>query len=315
MPAIAVLIYQMSPLRQSEIKRGPSAIGPDHKRESWTRAAQGYSWSSGLTQHRAHSQSDRKSVSTTTESVGNALDKLLAEACDRNAPAEICFAHRNGPPLIARVRLLDLSDEFIHADKPGKNEQNGHIPQGRPITVHVSIRGARYLFDSVIVDQSARIQLNSEQRIPGIVLRRPKKISKSERRSSYRVPLAGIDPIQIELARGHPDIHDACLLSPGVLGGRMLNLSAGGVAVLLDRRDLRTAKRGDRYFLGFSLPGVEERCCQLAEVRHVKNIEVSESIRLAFAFVQWGGRMFNREQNILSRFITEQQRRRLRLRK
>ena len=265
--------------------------------------------------HRVHSESDRKSVPTTTENVGIALDELLAEACDRNAPAEICFAHGHGQPLIARVRLLELSDEFIRADKPAKNDQDGHIPQGRPITVHVFIRGARYQFESVIVDQSAWIQLNSEQRIPGIVLRKPKEISRSERRSSYRVSLAGIDPIQIELAWGHPDIRDACLLSPGVFGGRMLNLSAGGVAVLIDRRDLRTAKPGNRYFLGFSLPDVKERCCQLGEVRHVMNIEVSESIRLAFAFVPCGGRMFSREQNILTRFITEQQRRLLRLRK
>lgn len=251
----------------------------------------------------------------TTESVGNALDELLAEACNRNAMAEICFEHRNGPPLIARVRLLELSDEFICADKPGKNDQDGHIPHGRPITVHVFIRGARYRFDTVIVDQRAWIQLNSGQRIPGIALRKPKEISRSERRSSYRVSLAGIDPIQIELAWGHPDIRDACLLSPGVFGGRMLNLSAGGVAVVIDRRDLETAERGDRYFLGFSLPGVEEPCCQLGEVRHVMNIEASESIRLAFAFVPWGGRIFSREQSILTRFITEQQRRLLRLRK
>lgn len=251
----------------------------------------------------------------TTESVGNALDELLAEACERNASAEICFEHRDGPPLIARVRLLELSDEFIRADKPGKNDQGGHIPQGRPITVHVFIRGARYQFDSVIVDQSAWIQLNNERRVPGIVLRRPKEVLKSERRSSYRVSLAGIDPIQIELARGHPDIRDACLLSPGVFGGRILNLSVGGAAVLVDRRDLRTANRGERFFLGFSLPSVEEPCCQLGEVRHVMNIEASESIRLAFAFQQWGGRMYGREQNILSRFITEQQRRLLRLRK
>ncbi len=252
---------------------------------------------------------------STTESVGNALDELLAEACDRNAPADICFAHRNGPPLIARVRLLELSDEFICVDKPGKNDQDGHIPQGRPVTIQVFIRGTRYQFDSVIVDQRAWIQLNNEQRIPGIVLRKPKEIARSGRRSSYRVSLAGIDPIQIELSRGHPDIRDACLLSPGVFGGRMLNLSADGVAVLVDCRDLQTAERGDRYFLGFSLPGVEERCCQLAEVRHVMNIDVSESIRLAFAFVQWGGRILSREQSILSRFITEQQRRLLRLRK
>lgn len=250
-----------------------------------------------------------------TKSVKNDLDELLAEACDRNAPAEICFAHRNGPPLIARFRLLELSDEFIRGDKPGKNDQDGHIPKGRPITVHLFIRGARYQFDSVIVEQNSWVQLNSEQRIPGIVLRRPKEISKSERRSSYRVSVAGIDPIQIELARAHPEIPDACLLAPGVIGGRLLNLSAGGAAVLVDRRDLRMPKLGDGFFLGFSLPGSDTPCCELGEVRHALNVEASDSVRLAFAFVKWGGQVFNHEQRVLSRFIMEQQRRLLRLRK
>lgn len=259
--------------------------------------------------------SDDYSVPNATATVGSDLDELLAEACDRNAPAEIAFAHRVGPPLIARVRLLELSDEFIRADRPTKNRHSEDIPAGRPITVHVSLRGARYQFDSVILEEKTWIQLNSEHRIPGIVLRRPNEIVRSERRFWYRVSLAGIAPIQIELARAHPEYLDACLLEPGVFGGRMLNLSGGGMAVLIDRRDLGTAKHNERYFLSFSLPGVEEPCYQLAEVRHVQHIESSDSIRLAFAFLRWGGRNLASEQRVLCRFIVEQQRRLLRLRK
>ena len=254
-------------------------------------------------------------MANATKSAPIDLDELLAEACERNAPAEICFAHRNGPPVTARVRLLQLTDEFILVDKPAKTDQEGHIPKGRPITVHVFIRGARYQFDSLIMDQQAWIQLNAEQRIPGIALRKPNEIVKSERRASYRVSLAGIDPIQTELVRGHSDIIDACLLSPGVIGARMLNLSSGGAAVLVDQRDLKTAKHGDRFFLRFSLPGIDDTCCELGEVRHVLVVETSESLRLAFAFVNWGGRDFNREQRVLGRFIMEQQRRLLKLRK
>ena len=250
-----------------------------------------------------------------TETIGSDLDELLMEACERNAPAQIAFAHRVGPPMIARVRLLELTDEHIRADRPSRNQQRGTIPSGRPITVHVFLRGARYQFGSVILDQRAWIQLNAEHRIPGIVLRRPNEMVRSERRFYYRVSLAGIAPVRIELAKAHPDHHDACLIEPGVFGGRMINLSAGGMAVLIDRRDLRTAKHNERYFLTFALPGVDEPCCQLAEVRHVQRIESSGSIRLAFAFARWGGRNYGREQNILSRFIVEQQRRLLRLRK
>lgn len=258
---------------------------------------------------------DESSVPKATTTIGSDLDELLAEACDRNSPAEIVFAHRVGPPLVARARLLELSDECIRADKPSKGQQKGMIPSGRPITVHVSLRGKRFQFDSVILDQRAWIQLNPEHRIPGIVLRRPHELVHSERRFYYRVSLVGIAPVQIELARAEVGDVEACLLEPGVFGGRMLNLSAGGLAVLIDRRDLRSAKQGERFFMGFSLPGVDDPCCQLAEVRHVQQVEASDSIRLAFAFVKWSGQNYAREQGVLSRFIVAQQRRLLRLRK
>lgn len=254
-------------------------------------------------------------MSRASASIGNVLDGLLAEACERNAPAELLFARPEGQPVTARVRLLELTDEHILADRPGQGDQTQQIPPGRTITVHLVIRGARYQFESAIVDLHSWVQLNSEQRVPGIVLNRPTEITRSERRSDFRVSLAGLAPISVEMARGDPEIQDACLIEPSPVCGRMLNLSAGGAALLLDLRSLRSSKRGERFFMTFSLPGIEKDFCLLGEVRHALIVEASESIRLAMAFRQWGGRRFGQDERLITKFITERQRRLLRLRK
>lgn len=247
--------------------------------------------------------------------IGSVLDELLAEACERNAPAELVLARSDGLAITARVRFLKLIDDEILADKPGDGERAGQIPLDRSITVHLVIGGVRYQFDTVVVEHRNWVELNSEQLVPGIVLRKPSEIARSERRADYRVSLAGISPIDVEMVRGDPDVRDACLWEPGRIGARMLNISAGGVALLATRRQLRSAKRGERYFLSFDLADADEGFCVLAEIRQVFFVEASDSLRLALAFREWGGRHFRYDQRRITKFITEQQRRLLRMRK
>ncbi len=162
----------------------------------------------------------------------NALDQLLADACERNVSVELYFQRSEGPAITARARLLELTDERILADRPACADPSAHIPAGRKITVHAVIGGLRYQFDSVIENSVTWVQLNSKQRVPGIALRRPTQIRRSERRAHFRVSLVGIEPIVVELVRGHPEVVEACVIHSGRSCGRMVNLSGGGAAVL-----------------------------------------------------------------------------------
>lgn len=251
----------------------------------------------------------------TSATIGSVLDEMITEACERNAPSELVLVRPDGLAVTARVRFLKLTDDEILADKPTDGEGVGQIPLNRSITAHVVIRGVRYQFDTFIVEYRNWVELNSEQQIPGIVLRKPSEIERSERRADYRVSVAGISPIDVEVVRGDSDVRDACLLNPERFDARMLNISAGGVALLATRRQLRSAKRGERYFLSFDLADADEGFCMLTEVRQVFLVEASDSLRLALAFREWGGRHFRHDQRRITKFITEQQRRLLRMRK
>ncbi len=241
--------------------------------------------------------------------------QFLANACERNASALIQFEPSDGPIVTARARLLGLTERHILADKPAITGESGHIPIGRPISVHVSLNGARFQFASRIEPGRRWVQLNSRQRVPGIAMRKPIEILRAERRSSFRISLAGIDPIPIEMVRSHPDVRDACPVDARVIPGRLINISATGVAVLIACRFLQCAERRERYFLSFMLPGSEMEFCMLGSIRHVRVIKASDSFRLALSFMQWGERRFSTDEDLITRFIAEQQRRMLRRRK
>ena len=92
----------------------------------------------------------------------------------------------------------------------------------------------------------------------------------------------------------------------------MVNLSTRGVALLIDRRMLSHVKQGDRFYLTFTLPGVDDEFCMLAIARHAFLVERSNSLKVGFAFASWAGRNFDRCQTEITRFIAELERRMLR---
>jgi hypothetical protein len=95
----------------------------------------------------------------------------------------------------------------------------------------------------------------------------------------------------------------------------MINLSTGGVSVLVRRQHLRRASYNERFFLTFALPETEGEFCMVGSVRHTQTIDVSGSLRVGFAFHPWGGRDLNADQRSISRFITQHERRLLRRRR
>jgi c-di-GMP-binding flagellar brake protein YcgR len=235
--------------------------------------------------------------------------------CARNVPAELHFSPATGPILIGRVRLLELTDKHILADKPAYVDATASIPADRPITVHVTLNGVRYQFESVVDTATMLVRLNDHQHLLGIALRRPKRITRSQRRSHLRVSLVGIGPIPVELVRAHTDIPGACPVDARVIPGLILDLSAGGLGILIDNRHLSSARPNELFFLSFVLPGLEEEFCLLASVRHKRCVRASGSLRIGFALRRWDGSNFGRDQHLITRFVTEHERRLLRRRK
>ena len=161
-------------------------------------------------------------LSTTATSKAS-TDELLKEACARNVSAELHYFPMDGPVIVGRARLLTLTDEHILVEKPAYVDDRQAIPSHRPITVHISLRGTRYQFESTIEAGRTFVRLNQYNRVPGIMLRRPGELVPAQRRRHLRLSVAGLDPIPIQLVRAHPEIEDACRVNEEIIPGRMVN--------------------------------------------------------------------------------------------
>ncbi len=250
-----------------------------------------------------------------TNTSSKTVEALIGAACARNTSAELQYEHRNGGIITAHVRLVSLTQDQVLADKPVCLCDDGAIPTGAPITVHIMLRGYRYQFDSMIEEDNRRVPLNARQTVPGIALRKPDTIVESQRRAYLRVSMVGYDPINVYLAHPHPHIPDTCSIDAKIITGCLLDLSVGGILVLVDQQILRSVKSGERFFTAFALPGDAGEFNLLASVRHSSIVANKQSLRLGLSFHPWRGQEFKYDQRRISRYVAEHQRRMLRRRR
>ncbi len=250
-----------------------------------------------------------------TDTTSETVDRLIRAGCARNVPAEIHYEHRNGSIITGRARLLELTECQILADRPKYLDRGGSIPAGASVTVHVSLGGSRYQFDSVIEETDRSISLGGRKKVRGIALGRPSELSDSQRRTCLRISVVGYDPITVALVRPHPRLPNACPVDAEIMKGRMHDLSVGGLAVLVDHRLPDTIRRGDHFFLTFALPFVEEEFYMLGSMRHSRVVAGSGSSCMGLSFRPWCGRRFAHDQRRMSQFVVEHERRLLRRRK
>ncbi len=247
--------------------------------------------------------------------IGQSVDQWVSEACARRLPAEMHFTDADGMIITARVRFLDQTADEILTDRPQYLDDEAVIPPGCGVTVHMVWGGARLQFDSVVVDEDRVVRVNAHQTLPGIALRKPLLVTASQRRTHLRVSVVGYEPISVEMAAPHREFPDACDIDVQRISGWLLDLSVGGLSVVLDHRVLRGTRRGERFFVTFGLPGMKGDFNMLGSVRHCRSIRNGESLRVATCFCPWNGKHFARDQHRLSRFIAEHERRMLRRRR
>ncbi|MBU0717915.1 MAG: PilZ domain-containing protein [Planctomycetes bacterium] len=245
----------------------------------------------------------------------SSTEVMLRQACARNVPAELHYETPEGVVVVWRTRLVQVTERHIIAERPSRNDQAAELQEGQPLLAHFSVGRSRYQFQTDVEVGRISVRLNERHRILGIALRKPRSIKRSQRRAHLRVSLAGTEPVVVHLARPHPSISDACAIDGRVGQGQIVNLSAGGILVLIDNRIMSTAKVGERFYMTFGMPEVEEPFNMLGTVRHLRVVESSDSLRVAMAFRPWRGIRMDAEQRRIQTYVAGRERLFLRRRK
>jgi c-di-GMP-binding flagellar brake protein YcgR len=230
------------------------------------------------------------------------VDHLLEKACARNTPVELHYEQSDGQVISCRTRLLKLLSDRILVESPSQASEIPAIPAQGPIGVHLLLNGTRFEFVSAILDVGLKARLNRYTLVRAVALRRPTDIRESQRRSSYRITLAA-KSLTVTLAPAHREIPSACDARGPVIHARLADLSAGGCAVLVDRKHEDLLDVGQRLYLIFELPDEPEAFNMLVEVRHTQTVGASRSVKAGMAFVPWEGSNLKTESLRITRFI------------
>jgi c-di-GMP-binding flagellar brake protein YcgR len=246
--------------------------------------------------------------------------ELLQEACNRNTPIELHYVNRNlsghqiTPDMFyAQTRLLGVDDNQLYLDSPQSIGKKVHLGIGRQVDAYFCLQKKMYTFRTTVTNVNVKVILNREMTVVGICLAMPDRMRAGQRREEHRIPVLNVCPLMIRLHETPKDEPNACPINARRFEGDIINLSRGGICVLLKGDQRFLPRFGQWYYLSFTLPGDEEPLFFLGELRHFVEIERSDSRRFGFQFLRWPNSLQMREKiNRLGRFLADLERKTLR---
>lgn len=250
-------------------------------------------------------------MSTKTNQVSSDVHDAIDRACARNAPAELHYS-ANNETHIARIRLIKIEGNEIYADAPLSSDSKTALSKHQPVIIHTMIDNTRYAFQTRVERVFTMVDLNAKKRIRAITFAIPRQIKQQQRREYYRVSVAGHDDIRIDFCPTLPDRSDCCSIDAKHFSGRLVNISTGGLLVIVPVSQHRGFRFGERFFVEFELPDIEDPFQLSVEMRHFRKVHENTDTLVGLKFktdVNWPVRPLVQQ---ITRFIANEERRQLR---
>ena len=254
-------------------------------------------------------------MSTHLATCNQAAVEIVAEACARNIPAELRVQQPDGGPLTAWARMLGCENEVIQLDQPQTAARNIALAPGQRVTVFLHVKGKRYRFCSVVVEPRIRIRLNERMVVAGFALEWPLELVEAQRRDDFRVSVAGTRDIPV-------CFHGMTVPAPGPVPldvprfqGRIVDVSAGGIAVLISRTELRSVRLGELFYSEFFLPEDDQPFTPVCQASHASLVRTDTARLVGMQFMPWIGCDAKQMNQRTRRFVVAEQRRQLRRRR
>lgn len=238
-------------------------------------------------------------------------ESILAEACARNLPVEL-RQKESDDRTVARSRILAADDDLLLFDEPQRIGGTLHFSRGQQLEVYLLLRDRLYTFDTTVERGRCVVDLNARKQVTGMAVRRPEYVHDAQRRLTFRVSLACLDPIRVEVHECDQAPGDCAPLDAEHFRGTLVDISLGGAAVTIGGVQAAAFEIGQPLFIGFRLPHDDTRFELRADVRQVRSFQDDTVVRLGIRFHPWPTtHEFDHRQIVLQRFITEVQRRSL----
>jgi len=237
-------------------------------------------------------------------------DVILAEAIDRGVRVEF---HRFQSGLlmpVASARLVSADGQHLYLDEPHVIGKSIKLSTNADYECYFRLNDELYYFDGTLEATKAKVDLNNAMRTLGVVMKRPAEVRVRQRRQNFRVSLVQESPIRVMLHRAGADRPDAAPLGSRLDEGHLIDASAAGFAIRVDRpiRDHELSVF-DRLFISFIVPEPHHEVRVLTELRQIRRVLDNRSTRLGLMALPWPSHGYlSRATMPLDRYIASVQR-------
>ncbi|MCG3180542.1 MAG: Flagellar brake protein YcgR [Phycisphaerae bacterium] len=240
-------------------------------------------------------------------------ENLLGDAAARNLAADLVVVQGENLQANLKSRFLQHEPDRLLLEVPSHNGRPVVLQPGQFVEVYFKVGNERFGFDSRVVGYT-RVDLNEQTAVEALVVAPPHFLERRQRRKFYRISVATLPTIDCRLWPVDADPSRA----PAVKA-RLCNISAGGVAVLLDGEDSCRFVSDESYRLRFSLPegqwAAQDEAKQFefeAVACHVRHVFQNRRMILGLAFLPGGEPVVHRKAiEAIARFVTAHQREQL----
>jgi len=238
------------------------------------------------------------------------LAQVLQDAAARNLTLELHTYHGANRKLqVAKTRVLGLNDQHLIIAYPQSSGIGPTWDQDQPVEAFLQVNATFFTFKTQVRRVTCQVKLNEKKRIKGMLLARPTHWREGQRRETYRMSLASVEPIEVRLHNMLTLEPATCSLNTHRIIGRLVNASANSLGILLESTRLSDFRIGRSFATSFVLPNTEHELLLMAELRNVRRVRNDEALILGFLLILWPNALdFHKNQQPLARFLNNLQR-------
>ncbi len=247
------------------------------------------------------------------------IERLLELGCAYNAPLSI--QAESGDELYRyKSRLLDIrrtgDSKSLIIDQPSSDGPAVALKPNTEMLLFFAVDRSRFAFLSVILGKTD-FALGARRRISAVEISYPNALQSGQRRAYFRVPVPLRNPIHVECTVigdvqrqvPEPEGDAAGALPSPRLGGRTINISVGGMFILIEEGAEHLADVGTRLALQFSLARNETPLRLNAIIRRIVRKSAAEQLKVGIEFVDTDESFEDKLAiNRLYRYVAERQR-------
>jgi hypothetical protein len=241
----------------------------------------------------------------------NTMRLTLEPPCTRQELAELRW-DGPGEGAVLRIRFQAVKGDDLHVQLSPSMDATRAPAVGHSVTVSLSLDGQRCRFSTRVRKVLTTIGPGGRPRTATLVLLLPEVIHRQQRRAAFRIPLGTQGNIEVTVCPAAADEWDCCAIGARPMKGPIVNLSTGGLGVVLRMERIGELRVAQKVFVDFVLPEVNQEFVLRAEVRSVRAVRQGGGVLVGVRFLFGLSCPLESLVETITQFVTREERRRLR---